>query len=249
MSSEKHSHSSQRMTIPSEDQVPVSLVLTEGRQVTLRFAGPEDARDLVEIQKQIVHENVANVDDHVDTFEECRARVLRTQPGNMWLVADAGGLVVGSMRLVEPGPNFLKHIRNLFIEIHHDWRGLGIGEAMIAAGAAWAVRNGVEMIALSVLASNPRARSLYERLGFIVTGHTPALVKRPDGSYADDTQMVWRFQATTTLMRADGAPFPHPLPAPSLQSMSKGESNIPAMLFETKSTTERAVAHTKPMVR
>jgi hypothetical protein len=46
------------------------------------------------------------------------------------------------------------------------------------------------MLALSVLDSNPRARQLYERLMFVTTGHTPSLVKRRDGSYENDTQMI-----------------------------------------------------------
>lgn len=168
------------------------VTLRNGRQVTLRIARPDDAADLIEVQKQIVEENVANVDDHIDSPKECDARIQSVPVGDLWLVAAESDSVVGSIRLVKPQPNFLEHIRNLFVDVHREWRGVGVGAALISAAADWARRCGVELIALSVLDSNPRARLLYERLGFTTTGHTPGLVKRPDGSRADDTQMVLR---------------------------------------------------------
>lgn len=168
----------------------IAVALRGGAHIALRRAHPDDAEDLIEIQRQVVAENVANVDDRIDTAEECRRRIASTDAGDLWMVAEANGRVVGALRLLSPGPAFLRHIRNLFIDIHEDWRGQGLGTALIGAGADWAAANGVEMLALSVLDSNPRARQLYERLMFVTTGHTPSLVKRRDGSYENDTQMI-----------------------------------------------------------
>lgn len=176
----------------------LAFALKSGTQVALRRARADDAHDLVEIQRQVVEENVANVDDHIDTVEDCRGRIASTDPGDLWMVAEANGHVVGTLRLMSPGPSFLKHIRNLFIDIHEDWRGQGLGTALISAGTEWATANGVEMLALSVLDSNPRARQLYQRLRFTVTGHTSSLVKRPDGTYSDDTQMILRLSRDTS---------------------------------------------------
>lgn len=166
------------------------LTLPEMRRVVLRDARVEDAADLLEIDRQVIEENVANVDDRLESQEERVARIGSQPAGAAWLVAEADGKVVGSLRLIPPEPRFLLHIRNLYIEIHRDWRGIGLGAAMIRHAARWAEAQGVELIALSVLDSNPRARALYSRLGFEITGHTPRLVKRPDGTYADDTQMI-----------------------------------------------------------
>jgi GNAT superfamily N-acetyltransferase len=171
------------------------VALRNGESAILRSAATSDAEGLIEIQRQVVLENVANVDDHIDTTDECRNRVNSLPPSDLWLVAERDGKVLGSIRLLAPGASFLKHIRNLYIEVHCEWRGAGLGAALIEAAARWARDHGVEIIALSVLDSNPRARTLYERLGFKVTGHFRRLVRRTDGNYTDDTQMALRLNA------------------------------------------------------
>lgn len=45
-------------------------------------------------------------------------------------------------------------------------RGLGVGSRLIGEAIALAERRGMRQVRLSVVDSNPRARSLYERLGF-----------------------------------------------------------------------------------
>jgi GNAT superfamily N-acetyltransferase len=178
------------MTTDPEPLVPSTVELAGARRVLLRPARPEDAADLVEIERQVIEENVANVDDRGHSTEEMRDRIAASDPAGLWLVGESAGRVAGSLRLLPPGPSFLRHIRNLYIDVDREWRGRGLGAALIRAGVSWARTHGVELLALSVLDSNPRALTLYQRLGFEVTGHTPRLVKRPDGSCSDDTQMV-----------------------------------------------------------
>jgi hypothetical protein len=50
----------------------IAVALRGGAHIALRRAHPDDAEDLIEIQRQVVAENVANVDDRIDTAEECR---------------------------------------------------------------------------------------------------------------------------------------------------------------------------------
>ena len=53
-------------------------------------------------------------------------------------------------------------------------RGRGIGAALLRHQEAAAVRDGRSTYALDVAVNNPRARGLYERLGFRVTAHRPS---------------------------------------------------------------------------
>ncbi|MEM0936484.1 MAG: GNAT family N-acetyltransferase [Pseudomonadota bacterium] len=48
-------------------------------------------------------------------------------------------------------------------------RGLGIGSKLVAEIVAEAARRGCREVRLDVVDTNPRARSLYERLGFVAT--------------------------------------------------------------------------------
>lgn len=52
-----------------------------------------------------------------------------------------------------------------------DWRSRGLGTALIEALAAEARARGYARLRLDVADQNPRARALYERLGFGVVGH------------------------------------------------------------------------------
>jgi GNAT superfamily N-acetyltransferase len=58
-------------------------------------------------------------------------------------------------------------------------RGLGIGEALVEAAAAWAKARGYGTLYLWVTESNAPAARLYERLGFTPTGETQPLPSDP----------------------------------------------------------------------
>lgn len=170
---------------------PVDLTLRDGRAVRLRAAMPADAADLVVIRQQIVTEEGASLGTDVFSVERTAAWLADPDPGTMPIVAEHAGQVVGSITLrpIHPGA-FVQHLREVSITLHRDWRGNGLGSALIRAAAAWARATGIEMLLLGVLDTNPRARALYTRLGFRETGYIPRFVKYPDGRYAGDTQMM-----------------------------------------------------------
>jgi RimJ/RimL family protein N-acetyltransferase len=164
--------------------------LRDGRPILRRGARPADASDLIEIQRQVFEEGISNVTDEAETVEERTDEISKMGPGRLWLVAEHEGRLVGSLELHRAPPAFLHHHVFLAIELHRDYRGSGLGSAMMRQGAAWAKHNGYEFIRLGVLDSNPRAKALYERLGYRDYGHLPNFVKRRDGTYVGDTQMV-----------------------------------------------------------
>ncbi|GAA3902667.1 GNAT family N-acetyltransferase [Microbacterium invictum] len=79
------------------------------------------------------------------------------------LVAWEGDRCVGSGQLVSTSHAELK---NLNVVATH--RGLGVGSALIAAAEARVAGGG--QLAVGVAEDNPRARALYERLGYVGTG-------------------------------------------------------------------------------
>ena len=112
--------------------------------------------------------------------------------GDLYLVAEHHRRVVGAVLLRRSPAAFLQHHALLGIELHRDFRGTGLGTALIQHALTWGRDHGIEMVRLGVLDSNPRARALYERLGFRSTGYIPGFVKRPDGTYDGETQMSLR---------------------------------------------------------
>lgn len=55
------------------------------------------------------------------------------------------------------------------LAVHHAWQSLGVGTALIRALAERARLAGADSITLTVEDDNPRAKSLYRRLGFVTT--------------------------------------------------------------------------------
>jgi ribosomal protein S18 acetylase RimI-like enzyme len=70
------------------------------------------------------------------------------------------------------------------VATHPDLRGLGIGSRLVAAAEARIRARGLTMARLSVEHDNPRARTLYERLGYVRCGECNASweAQREDGS-------------------------------------------------------------------
>ncbi len=74
-------------------------------------------------------------------------------------------------------------------------RGTGLAGAIIAALLDRARAEGIDSVLLTVVASNERARRLYERWGFEVYGVEPAAVRDDDGD-RDEALMVLRLSRT-----------------------------------------------------
>jgi len=70
------------------------------------------------------------------------------------------------------------------------WRGRGLGERLIRAALDAARERGFEKVELSVYATNPRARALYEKVGFVHEG-TRVRGRKVDGAYDDVHIMGW----------------------------------------------------------
>jgi ribosomal protein S18 acetylase RimI-like enzyme len=83
-------------------------------------------------------------------------------------VLEDAGAVVANWRIERrPAEHFLA-----FIEVAAARQGQGVGTGVVETLLALAREAGVPAT-LTVMKANPRARRLYERLGFVVKGQTP----------------------------------------------------------------------------
>ena len=169
-----------------------TITLRDGRTVLLRHARPDDAAAVCAIQAQIYEEGVSNTDDTVETVEERTEEFATATSDTLYLVGEYNGEVVGSIELHRSPFRFLRHHALLAINLHRDFRGGGLGSALIRRATDWARHEGLEMIRLDVLDSNPRAKALYERLGFEPYGYFPDFAKHADGTYVGSTLMLLR---------------------------------------------------------
>ncbi len=90
-----------------------------------------------------------------------------------WIAEDAAGAFVGYLLLGEGGgfltPEAQGFIFDVWVAPEH--RGKGIGKYLVSWAADWARSKGYRKIKLEVADSNPRARHIYEELGFRYERH------------------------------------------------------------------------------
>lgn len=97
------------------------------------------------------------------------------------LVAVGGGSIVGELR-VEPS-RF--GFGELGMMVAADWRGRGVGSALVAAAIEWARTHGLHKLSLSVFPHNDAAIALYRKFGFVEEGRRRRHFRRTSGEVWD----------------------------------------------------------------
>lgn len=101
------------------------------------------------------------------------------------LVAVAGNDIVGSLH-VEHTPFGFGEIGML---VARDWRGRGVGSALVAAAIEWARERGLHKLSLSVFVHNTAAIALYHKFGFVEEGRRVRHFRRANGELWDGLEM------------------------------------------------------------
>jgi RimJ/RimL family protein N-acetyltransferase len=73
--------------------------------------------------------------------------------------------------------------------VARDWRGRGVGSALIAAAIAWGRENGLHKLTLSVFPHNEAAIGLYRKFGFVEEGRLEKQIRRANGELWDLIEM------------------------------------------------------------
>ena len=101
------------------------------------------------------------------------------------LVAVAGGEVVGSLHLGRSRHGF----GEIGMAVAREWRGRGVGSALLAAAIDWARAQGMHKLCLGVFAHNANAMALYRKFGFVEEGRHVKQYRRSNGELWDSIDM------------------------------------------------------------
>jgi putative acetyltransferase len=124
------------------------------------------------------------------------------------LVADAGGSVVGELGMTLAGYG----VADLGMLVADDWRGRGIGTALLEAGLDWARQAGAHKVALQVWPHNQAAIGLYEKFGFQREGLLRRHYRRRSGELWDAVVMGLFLDPPDQPVARPGPPLPDPGP-------------------------------------
>ena len=164
--------------------------------ISVREATVSDAAALLAHLKALVAEPGINIplgpDEVTMTLDQEKAllRDIHDSPRAIMLVAEAGGGIVGELSLKAISPRrAVQHVATLGMSVKQDWRGKGVGRALMTDAIAWAPSAGIKRIELYVYCRNAPAIALYEKFGFAVEGRRKAFI-REGNEYLDDFVMA-----------------------------------------------------------
>ncbi len=173
-----------------------TMVLRDGREVTIRSAEPEDAACMLQYMKIMLGETpfLLRTPEEFNYTTEEEAHVLagrKNDPRSLMLVAEIEGQIIASADVCSHGARSrVQHRAELGISVRKDYWNQGIGSALMERLISFAEQSGFEQIELTVESKNHRALRLYQKNGFIVYGTRPHGMKYPDGSYDQDYLMI-----------------------------------------------------------
>jgi len=116
-------------------------------------------------------------------IEECATRFARSSAESV--VAFAGGRIVGTLHVSVSSHGF----GELGMLVERDWRGHGVGSALLQAAIGWARGRGLHKLCLEVFPHNTAAIGLYRKFGFAAEGWRVKQYRRASGELWDSIVM------------------------------------------------------------
>lgn len=100
-------------------------------------------------------------------------------------LAEADGQVIGSIHVQASRHGY----GELGMAVAREWRGRGVGSALMLAAIDWARSRGLHKLSLSVFPHNEAAIALYRKFGFVEEGRRVKHYRRASGEVWDAIEM------------------------------------------------------------
>ncbi|ANZ58437.1 hypothetical protein BGL34_04985 [Fructilactobacillus lindneri] len=153
--------------------------MSEEVEIKIRAAKSDDAQNVLALLTQLKAESanfvIADDLEKVTAADE-REEITKINASgtNLILLATAGNKLIAIATVDE----IKAATGELGIAVLHDYQGIGLGTAMIETIIDWVKYDSrLDDLSLSVLKSNSKAFSLYQKLGFVVTSQNEKLIE------------------------------------------------------------------------
>lgn len=111
-------------------------------------------------------------------------------PSGALIIAEHQGRIVGITNMLAFKDSKRRHRANLGMSVHPDYRGLGLGEALLRRLIEVAKQiQELHFLELSVMNVNQPALNLYKKISFEQTGYLREAYRQPDGVFTDNISM------------------------------------------------------------
>jgi L-amino acid N-acyltransferase YncA len=149
----------------------------------VRPATEADAREMAELMAAVAEERDGIATEPPVDVEERAA--LFARGARSTLVAVAGGRIVGMLHV--ESSRFGSGELGMLVD--RDWRGRGVGSALLQAAIDWARGEGLHKLCLEVFPHNAAGIALYRKFGFVDEGRRVRQIRRTSGEIWDSIMM------------------------------------------------------------
>ena len=173
--------------------------LADGREAVLDWARKKDLPEILEVVNDVIREGKYLFWTEPYTSKGQLAWFRKnTKTGilkqDFFLIARVDGKVVGGANVETHREHPITHVAHYNIFLSKNFRNLGLGTILTKEFVEIAKQHGVEVIQLSVYASNERAFHVYQKCGFKQAGRLTRGIKFSDGTYTDQILMEYLFK-------------------------------------------------------
>jgi RimJ/RimL family protein N-acetyltransferase len=148
-------------------------------QFIVRPASPADATAMAGLFAAVAAERTGIATEPPVDIDERTVRFAASSASS--IVAAAGDQIVGMIHTEVSRHGF----GELGMLVDREWRGRGVGSALLQATIDWARDKGLHKLCLEVFAHNTAAIALYRKCGFVEEGHRVRHYRRASGELWD----------------------------------------------------------------
>ncbi len=176
-------------------RIPPRSAAADQTPYEIRTAGRRDAAAMWELSRALHHDEpeaglLETAEWHVtlDHLADFVTEIARTDNG-LCLVAALDHGAIGSLTLEGGRYSKTRHVAELGVIVHREWRRRGVGKELIGAAVEAARASAViKKISLRLFSNNDAALRLYESLHFRLEGRRAAQIRLAD-RYVDEILM------------------------------------------------------------
>ncbi len=169
------------------------FILKNNKVGVIRSATVSDVEKIINVVDKTAKETIflsRAENEQIPTVDEELEWIINKNKSmtNLFLICEVENEIVGTFSLNIYKKQKLKHRAMVGISILEKYWGLGIGTEFFEEGLRVAKNNDVEIVELDFIEGNVKARGLYEKMGFKITGRRPNAIKMND-EYLDEYMM------------------------------------------------------------
>ena len=175
------------------------FTLKDGRRAILRSPCEDDAEEMLRFiikasgETEFLMKYPEEYSDFTLEQEKAFLREGYCNQNGLMIACTVNDKIAGSCQISFCTGLKDRHRASVAIALLQEYWNLGIGTRMFEALIQTArERDGVRQIELDFIEGNSRARSLYEKMGFRITGVKPDAIRMKDGTFLNEYMMMKR---------------------------------------------------------